>query len=283
MNRMSKFAVAALIAAALVPAVAQAHRQWILPSGTVLSGNGPWVTFDAAVSTELFFFDAAPMRLADVAPPQGMPAMPGANLRVTTPDGMETVVENAATGRLRSVFDLRLTQNGTYKVAATNQGAFATYKVDGQAKRWRGAVENMAKEIPANAQEVQLTETASRIETFVTLGKPNETAFKTTGVGLELVPVTHPNNLFVGDKATFKILLDGKPARDVEVEIVPGGNRYRFKLGDSVLRTGADGSFTTSFADPGMYWVGMDIEDDNAKTAGAKRRANYAVTLEVLQ
>lgn len=283
MNRMSKFAVAALIAASLVPAAAHAHRQWILPSATVLSGNAPWVTFDAAASSEVFYFDTAPMRLADVTPPQGMPAMPGANLRITTPDGMETVAENTLTGRLRSVFDLRLAQNGTYKITATNQGVFATYKLDGQAKRWRGAVENMSKEIPPNAQEVQVTETASRVEAFVTLGKPTESVFKTTGAGLELVPVTHPNNLFVGEKATFKVLLDGKPAPDVEVEIVPGGNRYRFKLGDSVVRTGADGSFTASFADAGMYWVGMDIEDSNAKIAGAKRRASYAVTLEVLQ
>ena len=283
MNRISKLAVAALIAASLVPAAAQAHRQWILPSATVLSGNAPWVTFDAAVSSEVFYFDAAPVRLADVAPPQGMPAMPGASLRVTTPDGMETVAENTATGRLRSVFDLRLMQNGTYKIAATNQGVFATYKLDGQTKRWRGAAENLAKEIPANAQEVQVTETMSRIETFVTLGKPTETVFKTTGAGLEMVPVTHPNNLFAGEKATFKILLDGKPAPDVEVEIVPGGNRYRFKLGDSVVRTGADGTFTAPFPDAGMYWVGMDLEDGNAKIAGAKRRASYAVTLEVLQ
>lgn len=283
MNRMSKLAAAALIAVALVPAAAQAHRQWILPSATVLSGNAPWVTFDAAVSSEVFYFDAAPVRLADVTTPQGMPVMPGANLRITTPDGMETVAENAATGRLRSAFDLRLMQNGTYKIAATNQGVFATYKVDGQTKRWRGTAENLAKEIPANAQEVQVTETASRIETFVTLGKPTEPAFKTTGVGLEMVPVTHPNNLFVGEKAIFKVLLDGKPAPNVEVEIVPGGNRYRFKLGDVVVRTGADGTFAAVFPDAGMYWVGTDVEDGNGKIVGAKRRASYAVTLEVLQ
>lgn len=283
MNRMSKLVAAALIAAALVPAAAQAHRQWILPSATVLSGNAPWVTFDAAVSSEVFYFDAAPMRLADVTAPQGMPVMPGANLRITTPDGMETVAENAAMGRLRSVFDLRLGQNGTYKIASTNQGVLATYKVDGQTKRWRGTAENLVKEIPANAQEVQVTETASRLETFVTLGKPTESVFKTTGVGLEMVPVTHPNNLFAGEKATFKILLDGKPAPDLEVEIVPGGNRYRFKLGDVVVRTGADGTFTAPFPEAGMYWVGMDVEDGNAKIAGAKRRASYAVTLEVLQ
>lgn len=283
MNRMSKLAAGALIAALLVPAAAQAHRQWILPSATVLSGNAPWVTFDAGVSSEVFYFDAAAVRLADTAAPQGMPAMPGANLRITSPNGVETAAENTATGRLRSVFDLRLVQNGTYKIAATNQGMFATYKVDGQTKRWRGTAENMAKEIPANAQEVQVTETTSRIETFVTLGKPTDFVFKTTGVGLELVPVTHPNNLFAGEKATFKILLDGMPARDVEVKIVPGGNRYRFKLGDVVVRTGADGTFTAPFPDAGMYWVGMDVEDSNAKIAGAKRRASYAVTLEVLQ
>lgn len=282
MNRISKFAAAAVIAT-LLPLAAQAHRQWIMPSGTVLSGKNPWVTFDAAVSSEVFYFDAAPLRLADVPMPQGMPAMAGAPLRITAPDGTEAKAENVAGGRLRTVFDLQLTQNGTYKVAAANEGAFASYKdANGQTKRLRGTAESLAKDIPANATDVQVTQTFSRVETFVTLGKPTDTAFKTTGSGVELVPVTHPNNLFAGEKATFKILLDGKPASNVEVEVVPGGNRYRFKLGDQVLHTAADGTVAVTFPEAGMYWFGAEVEDQNATIKGAKRRATYAATLEVL-
>ena len=45
-----------LILAALAPSLF-AHRQWVLPSSTVLSAADPWVTVDAAVSNELFYFD----------------------------------------------------------------------------------------------------------------------------------------------------------------------------------------------------------------------------------
>lgn len=50
----------AAAAAALVlslPIAAQAHRAWLLPSATVLSGKDVWVTVDAAVSNDLFFFE----------------------------------------------------------------------------------------------------------------------------------------------------------------------------------------------------------------------------------
>lgn len=284
MNRFAKLALAAAFTAALVPAVAQAHRQWILPSATVLSGNNPWVTFDAAVSSEVFYFDAAPLRLADAGPPpQGMPNMPGAALRITAPDGTDAKAENAAAGRLRTVFDLHVTQNGTYKIAAVNEGVFASYKDNGQTKRWRGAAEDLAKAVPADAVDLQVTQTFARVETFVTLGKPTDTVFKAAGTGLELIPVTHPNNLFAGETASFKVLLDGKPATDVEVEIVPGGNRYRFKLGDVVTHTDAEGLFTATWPTAGMYWVGMSVEDGKSAIKGAKRRASYAATFEVLQ
>ena len=40
----------ALALAICLPLSAQAHRAWMLPSATVLSGEEPWITVDAAVS-----------------------------------------------------------------------------------------------------------------------------------------------------------------------------------------------------------------------------------------
>ena len=55
--------VTLLALAALAPLAAHAHHQWLLPSATVLSGNDPWVTVDAAVSNDLFYFEHVPLRL----------------------------------------------------------------------------------------------------------------------------------------------------------------------------------------------------------------------------
>ena len=61
--------VALMLAAA---SAAQAHNVWLLPSSTVLS-KSEWITVDAAVSNDLFFFNHVPLGLD--------------NLVVTAPDG----------------------------------------------------------------------------------------------------------------------------------------------------------------------------------------------------
>jgi len=261
--------LAVLALAALAPLAAHAHRQWLLPSATVLSGSEPWVTVDAAVSNDLFYFEHVPMRLD--------------KLVVTAPDGSAAKAENAATGRYRSTFDLRLAKPGTYRVAVVNSGLFASYKVDGQAKRWRGSAEAFAKEVPANAQDLQVTQAEGRVETFVTAGKPSSDALKPTGRGLELAPITHPNDLVAGEAASFRLLLDGKPAANVKVEVVPGGIRYRDQLHEIAATTDADGKFSVKWPAAGMYWMEADVRDDKVTIAPAKaRRASYAATVEVL-
>ncbi len=228
--------VAVLALAALAPLAAHAHRQWLLPSATVLSGSDPWVTVDAAVSNDLFYFEHVPMRLD--------------NLQVTAPDGSAVKAENAATGKYRSTFDLHLTQPGTYRVAVVNNGLFASYKVDGQARRWRGSAENFAREVPANAQDLQVTQAEGRIESFVTAGKPSDKGLRTVGRGLELAPITHPNDLVAGDTASFRLLLDGKPASNLKVSVVPGGIRYRDQLQEFSATTDATASSASSGRPP---------------------------------
>uniref|UniRef100_Q07HT9 DUF4198 domain-containing protein n=1 Tax=Rhodopseudomonas palustris (strain BisA53) TaxID=316055 RepID=Q07HT9_RHOP5 len=261
--------LATLVAAiSLVSASAEAHRTWLLPSATVLSGKDSWVTVDAAVSNDLFFFEHHPLQLD--------------NLSVLSPDGKPVTPVNLAKGQFRSTFDVKLDQPGTYKMAVLNQGVFANYKLNGEAKRWRGKPEQIASEIPAAATEVNLSEVQGRIEIFVTSGKPNDANLKPTGVGLELLPVTHPNNLVAGEKATFRLVLDGQPAAGLAVEIVPGGNRYRDKLNDSKVTTDEAGSFSVIWPSAGMYWINAAVRDDNSKIPNAKRRASYTATLEVL-
>ena len=54
------------------------------------------------------------------------------------------------------------------------------------------------------------TLSSRRVETFVTNGAPSE--LKASGRGLELTPVTHPNDLYAGEAITFKLTDNGKPA-----------------------------------------------------------------------
>ena len=62
---------------------------------------------------------------------------------------------------------------------------------------------------------MKTAEANNRNEIFVPVGEPTTTLFKTSGTGIELVPVTHPNDLVAGEEATFQFLLDGKPDNPV--------------------------------------------------------------------
>jgi uncharacterized GH25 family protein len=258
----------AVSAALLVPFASQAHKAWLLPSATV-STVDQWITVDGAVSNDLFYFNHVPLRLD--------------NLVITAPDGSKLSPENAHTGKYRSVFDLQLKQNGTYKVALVNQGLFANYEENGARKRWRGTAEKFATEVPAGAKNLQVSESVGRVETFVTAGKPSEAALKPANVGLELIPVSHPNDLYAGEASKFRFLIDGKPATDLEVVVQAGGTRYRNEQQEQKLKTDAMGELSVDWPAPGMYWLETGLQDDKTSVKQAKqRRLSYVATFEVL-
>ena len=98
-----------------------------------------------------------------------------------------------------------------------------------------------------------------------------------------MVPVTHPNDLVDGEEATFKLMVDGKPAAGLEIEIVEGATRYRNAQNEKKVTTAADGTFKVTFDEPGMYWLETTATD--AKTSvpqATERRLSYVATLEVL-
>ncbi|NML08336.1 DUF4198 domain-containing protein [Sphingomonas sp. G-3-2-10] len=288
--RNSLIAVAA-VATLAVPA-ALAHRQWMLPSSTIVSGEDNWISVDAAVSNDLFFFDHRPLA-----------AMP----KVTQPDGTEGTVENHKVGQLRATFDVHLTQQGTYRIAIVNEGVFGSYELNGETKQLpRGTnAANLAQAIPAGATNVRTSENIGRNEIYVTQGAPSDTIFKPAGKGIELVPVTHPNDVVAGEAATFQFLLDGKPGANLTVTIINGGIRYRHDLNQIDLKTDAQGKVTFTLPDAGMYWVNVTQPGGRgegmggpgagapgaAPAAGAAprpapsgpppRRANYMTTIEV--
>ena len=285
---MKKHAFVIALALAL-PFSAAAHKQWLVPSQATVNGQDVWVTFDAAVSNQLFFPDHVAMRLDNVV--------------AIAPDGSQVQLQNASTGKYRSTFDLQLQQEGTYRVANLNRGVFATWdtaeslaakekaRAEGKPVSGPGAPrggflrnatpEELSTKIPADAKNVQVTETLGRVETFVTNGRT--TAIKPVGQGLELVPVTHPNDLFAGEEATFVLHLDGKPAAGLQVEVVRGETRYRNAQEEIQATSGQDGRLAITFPQPGLYWLEVSSEDDRTRVAKAsKRRLAYVATLEVL-
>src|SRR5690606_35151445 len=121
-----------------------------------------------------------------------------------------------------------------------------------------------------------------RIETFVTAGTPTTEVFKPANKGLELVPVTHPNDLYAGENAEFTLLIDGEPAVGAEVLVLAGGMRYRTSQDAIKAVTDKNGTFTVSWPKAGMYWLSASYEDDKAKAPATRRSGGYSATFEVL-
>jgi uncharacterized GH25 family protein len=257
-----------------LPLTAQAHRAWLLPSATVLSGDDAWVSIDAAVSNDIFHADHAPMRTE--------------NIVITAPDGKTLAVQNANTGKFRSTFDVQLPQKGTYKIAMASSGIMATWKTEeGERKMWpgRGEKANPAdfdKMVPKKAKDLEVSQFSRRMETFVTSGSPTESVFNATKQGLELIPVTHPNDLFSGEAAQFQFLMDGKPVADVKVTVIPGGMRYRSEQAAIELVSDKKGNISVTWPQAGMYWLSASYRDNKAKNPATVRSGSYAATFEVL-
>ena len=266
---MKRSLLTIMLALAVLPTAALAHKAWLRPSQTVLAGDKPWITVDAAVSNDLFYFNHVPLRLE--------------NLAIVAPDGSRAQAQNPSAGKYRSVFDVELKQQGTYRIGVVNDYATASWAEGGKPKRWRGTPAAFASEVPKGAKDLKVGQSVSRVETFVTNGSPNDTALKPSNTGLEMVPVTHPNDLFAGEEAKFRLLLDGRPAVGLEVEIVRGGTRYRNAQDEIEATTDAAGEFAVTWPEPGMYWLEASSEDDRVTVPGAtQRRLGYIATLEVL-
>ncbi len=268
-NAPIRVALAAVLAGALVAGPASAHRAFLVPSTTVLSGGDDWITVDAAVSNDLFYFNHQPLDVGTLA--------------VIAPDGSTRKPENLAKGRFRNTFDVHLVAPGTYRITSGGTFLLASWEVGGERRRWRGAPEAFAAEVPANAQKLEVAQASTRVETFVTSGKPTVAAFEPTGSGLELQPVTHPNDLVAGEPATFRLILDGRPAAGVKVVAVPGAMRYRDRQEEIAATTDVDGRFSFRWPEPGLWWINAAIRDQRPTLPQAKeRRANYSATVEVM-
>lgn len=275
---MKKMTLARVLLAGLMTAgvamQAEAHRAWILPSSTVLSGDDPYVTFDAAVSNTIFFPDHVAMGVETVT--------------ATAPNGEKIALENASRGKYRTTFDLQLKEEGTYKIGVASSGLRAMWKDDeGKRHMWPGRGQqandaDFATAVPKNAKELRVSQSSRRIETFVTAGAPSDAVLKPQGIGLELQPITHPNDLYAGEVAKFKLLIDGEPAKNAQVVLIPGGSRYRDSQNEIQVTADNAGQFSVTWPSAGQYFMEAEYEDGKAKAPATVRSGTYTATFEVL-
>ncbi|MCF3649289.1 DUF4198 domain-containing protein [Synoicihabitans lomoniglobus] len=281
-SRSTLLAAALTFGAFCVP-FSHAHRQWLLPSTTVLSGEGQWVSVEGAVSNNLFFPNHRPIRLESIA--------------VADPDGEPVEIQNAIAGEIRSSFELQLNKPGTYALSIVSSGRrrgpggmgggdtlFGSWDDNGQPQRWRGTPESLVTEGMAAKPGFKLQERGGRrLVTFVTCGSPTTKVLEPTGEGFDIEFLTHPNDLYFGEAATFRLLVDGQPATEGEMTVVAGNDRFRNDPGEAIFTADKDGIVTVNWPAPGRYWIEASVSSHGeAHGVPSEKTSTYILILEVL-
>ena len=105
---------------------------------------------------------------------------------------------------------------------------------------------------------------SKHVKTFVAIGEVNkdDSWRKPVGMALEIVPVTEPMNLRVGQKAKFQLLSKGKPWVNSPVGLMVEGEKER-----TFQKTDAEGCVSFPFAKAGkvlLYAVDLRQGKDGA-------------------
>lgn len=190
------------VLACAIAATASAHTPYLAPSNFAPQA-GETLALDASFA-ETFFVPEA--------------VFDNSRFTVTGPDGKETVVDTVQLLKTRAVAEHTLPQSqGTYRFSTGPRlGAqFRTWEQNGKQESSRDA----DAKIPAGAKVLANFQSLTLAETYVTVGAPDPGALRARGQGIELVPATHPNDLFVGETFEFAVHYDGKPLADQKVEI----------------------------------------------------------------
>ncbi|MCV6636151.1 DUF4198 domain-containing protein [Candidatus Albibeggiatoa sp. nov. NOAA] len=249
----------------------QAHPLWVLPNEFSVSSEGAaWITVDVTASNVLFNYDHS-FNLD--------------NVLIHSPDGNKKPIDYYFKGHLRSVFDLQLTQNGTYKIEMKRPPLFfTTYKTEGNSRPQRllADKEKAKAQLPADAQEVKTLLIHMESSTYVTNNGLSEQVLQPTGKGLELQAITHPNDIVRGEPVEFQLLVNGQPTADIDVELTPSGTQYRNERGALKFKTDAEGKFSFTPEQAGAWLMLAGVNQPSDTPLADMKRLMLYMTLEVV-
>lgn len=182
----------------------QAHTPYLVPM-SFDPVMGSIITLDASFAERFFIPEAA---------------FAGSEFSVTAPDGSTAKPDSMAELKTRVVVEHKLEQEGTYRITTgTRMGAeFLFYELNGEAKRTM----NPKEPLPEEAKVTQHFQSVTRADTYVTRKKVSSGALQVEETGLQILPVTHPNELYAEEALSFKVLFDNQPLA-TKFEVYPAG------------------------------------------------------------
>ncbi|MDQ8030171.1 MAG: DUF4198 domain-containing protein [Brevundimonas sp.] len=169
---------------------------------------------------------------------------------VVGPNG-DTPISAVTYLRDLAVFEAATPVDGTWRISSGPRQGRTAQMYQNAAGDWKMVGEEDGTPPPGAALvDVQSVTVA---DVYVTRGAASTEALQPTGQGLELKPITHPNQIIAGEDAVFELLLNGQPLANAPVTVFREAGRWDGRKVEADLSTGPDGRFTIRASDPGAY------------------------------
>ena len=222
-------------------------QQWILPNFFYTDRESPWLGIEHTWGDQRF------------VPRQG----PGTLLLIFYPEGGRSGPASTYVGQTRTVAEIELTGQGTYRIETDSPAHYVTeLKVDGK-RTW---VHKPKDQLPGT-KIIQSAHRWSQTITFVTVKEYTRGVLEATGALLEIVPVTHPNKIFVGKPFVVRVLSRGQSVPNQEVQAYSEmGSGFDTPL---VTVTDAEGECELIFPSPGKYLLTANFRQDAKESSRA--------------
>lgn len=262
---MKKLLLAALLAVSSQAALA--HTLWVMPSHFVLSGEDTWISVDISAANMTFVADKG---------------IPPSNLSIVFPDGSRHSFAQSYHGKRKSQADHQLVAEGTYLIE--NGGApryFTMFEVNGERQRIMANKQEAASQLPAGASKVTTSSGQNKALAVVTVKAPNRTAITPSGKGFEIHFIDHPADYVAEEAIHWQLLLDGKPAAGVKVELSREAELYRNNAGRITVETDVDGKLQFTPEDAGRYLLEASYQANITSELADTLRASLTLTFEV--
>ncbi len=254
--------LAALLFASQLPA----HTLTVVPSHYVQSKTGSFVSVDVSASNMTFQADKG----------IGLDAF-----YVWLPDGRKVKPAAVYQGKRKSQAEVELATDGTYRLELGNGSRyFTSYELKGERKRLMANKKERAAKLPQGAEKVVTTQGNSRALAFVTVNKPSEAVLKLQNKGLEFQFDRHPADIVAGEEVTVTLLMNGKPAAGVELDLSREGELYRNEPERKHHKTDSSGKFVFSAPVAGRYLLEASYQADIASELADKVREGFTLSFE---
>lgn len=238
---------------------ASAHTSYMEPS-VFVTANAEIVTIESSFAESFMFRPEV--------------AVDSQDFHVVRPDGGRDEFDRIESFHQLTVLESDLTEPGTYRFTTGERlGRVSTYvQIDGA---WRPLAPG--ESVPPGARTRQ-SQTATVADVYVTKGAPTRAPVDHTIGRLTLHPITHPNDIYLGEGFRFEVLFDGAPLANQEIQIDRQGGDYEEPRFQQIVRSDAQGRVQLSFDRAGLYLI-MTRHIADAPDGGETSVRSYTTSL----